>query len=786
MNFFNRGKTLISDFNAYPVICSLIIGLLSSFIFYPNIFLLKASPMFQTTWELIDPTVSLLNFIPGVDLVRHEFLHNFNLLWSGLKNFGSPILANEIQAAPIFPLTLALIWIPDPYFWNFFVIIRLCLMGAAALLIARNLFRLSWFGSAIFMLILVYDPIVSRYINHPWSNGLMSGLWLMYFLSAAIYHGFFKTNKDFLLNTFGITFSTYSVITSGFPEAMLMVLILCLIIFVFTFYDFIGKRGRQSFYPLVIGLGVGGLTGLLFASMQIFALLEYLSNVPADFRTGFGSQQFSSFKDFYKVVARFQAEKVEGELVEVLGLVPCALCIYGIFNFKTIFKKNKTAFFIAVSSLVFYVLKAFPIWPLFNDLISKVPILSQSWFLVYFYPIFLFGFAFFCSKGAELLFDINKNRINKIDLTLLFASIVLVVTIEYLAIKNFDFKLNWYLLGSNAILAAFILLLNELFRYQVSSKNSCIYIYKALLLLMMCATCFLGKPTHFLEYEDGRYHEFRALMGIGGMVSSSSITGRDPIFNYRDGSDEGSAIFSGLGTIDNGAPAILTERAVALRTALFKTDWNGYLPISSQKRGDAYSIVGRNIYYILDMSKKLEFNGVYLGNHKSRNIYYDPETVGRAYIPSKCLVAKNIEVASEILRDQVAFHRGNAILDGKLSEDLYKYCLNNSIGSESYKNLSIIEDLGSRLALERVVGPNLIVVNDSYYDGWSAKDKISGELLNIFPANINFKAIFLPKNKIYEIELVYRPSWLRISYLLVGLGCIIWLLCIVLMLRYKR
>ena len=80
-----------------------------NFLVYPTILLFVDSPMLATSWTLQDPVVGPWNFIPGISAFRFELFENGNFLWSSLRNLGTPTLANEIQAAPMFPLTLALI-----------------------------------------------------------------------------------------------------------------------------------------------------------------------------------------------------------------------------------------------------------------------------------------------------------------------------------------------------------------------------------------------------------------------------------------------------------------------------------------------------------------------------------------------------------------------------------------------------------------------------------------------------------------------------------------------------
>src|SRR5882672_3985051 len=152
---------------SFSIVFLLIVAIVFSF--YPGLFLFTETPLFAKSWTLQDEVVSWLNFIPGVSVVRYELFEHWNVLWSSLRNMGAPILSNEIQAAPLFPLTLALIWVPDPYFWNVFVVARLVLMwvGSALLASALNMGRTQ---SLIFAACFVGSVFVARWINHPWRS----------------------------------------------------------------------------------------------------------------------------------------------------------------------------------------------------------------------------------------------------------------------------------------------------------------------------------------------------------------------------------------------------------------------------------------------------------------------------------------------------------------------------------------------------------------------------------------------------------------------------------------
>ena len=80
--------------------------------------------------------------MPGLKVLLYEILEHGNFLWSSLKGLGMPVLGNEVQEAPLYPLTLALLWVPEPYFWNSFVSLRWLLLGSGGFLLAYRVFGL--------------------------------------------------------------------------------------------------------------------------------------------------------------------------------------------------------------------------------------------------------------------------------------------------------------------------------------------------------------------------------------------------------------------------------------------------------------------------------------------------------------------------------------------------------------------------------------------------------------------------------------------------------------------
>jgi uncharacterized membrane protein YfhO len=92
-----------------------------------------------------------------------------------------------------------------------------------------------------------------------------------------------------------------------------------------------------------------------------------------------------------------------------------------------------------------------------------------------------------------------------------------------------------------------------------------------------------------------------------------------------------------------------------------------------------------------------------------------------------------------------------------------------------WRTVAIQEDRGDIVRLAPVKGPAFLVLNDSFYPGWTARDVLTGRKLEIKPANVNFRSVFVPEAQSYEVEFIYRPPWLRWSQLLAVVALICWI-----------
>jgi hypothetical protein len=149
--------------------------------------------------------------------------------------------------------------------------------------------------------------------------------------------------------------------------------------------------------------------------------------------------------------------------------------------------------------------------------------------------------------------------------------------------------------------------------------------------------------------------------------------------------------------------------------------------------------------------------------------YFRPNALPRAFIAKSCSYMNSKADVQAFLAESDAVSRGVVAL---LANDA-----SNSVNCASLDStrsrVPIDYDLGSRLSLQAVEGPALLVVNDSHYPGWQAYDAISGEALQIRAANLASRAVVLPEAKRYQINFVYRPWWLSVSVILALFGLLL-------------
>ncbi len=141
-------------------------------------------------------------------------------------------------------------------------------------------------------------------------------------------------------------------------------------------------------------------------------------------------------------------------------------------------------------------------------------------------------------------------------------------------------------------------------------------------------------------------------------------------------------------------------------------------------------------------------------------IYHNLASLPRVRISSKGIAVANLEEAIQQL-SQDNFDINSPILENAAAHQF----------AAGVNKAEIIEEneISLKISVESEKG-GILVLADSYYPGWKAT--IDGKETQIYPANINQRAVFIPKGQ-HEIIFSYAPSsfyiglWTTIgSYLL--------------------
>ena len=213
--------------------------------------------------------------MPGLAVVRYELFEHSNLLWSNLRGLGMPLLGNEIQAAPLFPLTWLLAFVPERDYWNVFVLARFFLAGLAAYLLAYERMRLDRAGAVMFVLTLVYALNVIRWMSHPWSNGFATGLWYVYALDRLLENALEPWGPRRVRSVLFVALAAYCLVTCGFPEGAALGAVLAVLVHGTRLFASL-LQGRLAVRAYLFDLLAAHAIGLAVSSPQTFAMVEFI------------------------------------------------------------------------------------------------------------------------------------------------------------------------------------------------------------------------------------------------------------------------------------------------------------------------------------------------------------------------------------------------------------------------------------------------------------------------------------------------------------------------------
>ncbi len=569
----------------------LAIGL--TLVFYWDLWTLVSTPM---SGPLQDPAVSHWTFVPGIKTVQYEVFHHFNLLWSNLRGLGMPILVNDVQAAPLYPLTALLIWLPGEYFWNVFVLARWIVFASGAFLLASRCFRFNLVGSSIFVLTFVFALFHARWINHAFLNGMAAGVWYLYFTLTTLDTSRYKRalrNRIGLL--WGLTISTYSVVTCGFPEAAITIALATVLIVPFALFH--SMRSHKIFpAQALINIALGNLLGFAIGIPQILALVEMIGLSSSEFRASLALHQFDvGLIDFLLGKVSILGGRPPGPNIHAFGLIPVFLFFYGL-RYSIVFRRKKTWGCAALTACgLFYLLKNFPVFgeyftpiDMLHRLVSSIPLVEQTWLTGYSFPLLLLFFSFFAGHGAHALAEQTSGASppsrtkENMWVVVLMLLIIIVVNLASENLSNSSYvdilveHSTAKRIGLLFVVFCLALVIVQFRTKKAVKLKSWIIIVGLTVLeyMVILPNDFLTR-THYWQQHDYSQHSLQ----VDTMMQRSGIGKHD--YRFMDYGNEHIGFFvrAGYSTFRNGAAALYTRRQQTYRNSVLGAAWNGFFPI---------------------------------------------------------------------------------------------------------------------------------------------------------------------------------------------------------------
>lgn len=589
---------------------------------YPELFFLKLSPMGGNPLTLKDPTVSWSAFMPAFRDFRYELLEHGNLLWSNLRGMGQPILGNTVQGAPLFPLNLALLPLPDSLYWSVMPISRIILIGLGCFMIARRIIGLSFAASLFFALLIGFNINTLRWINHPTSNGLLAGIWYFYFACRICLA---DTARQKIFAIIGFSVGVFAMITTGFPEAAAMAALLFGILFIgFAINKWHAIKPRLL--PIA-GLLIGcHIVGLSLSAIQVFALLEYIDfSAAMELRSGYAGGSYKP-EDLYPYtlaqLSSFGPSAAHQSLLTFsMGLWGLFFAIRGLISlltgsFKRISNIRLAAFFIAaIASMSLFVAKAFGLSELVKQAFIATPILAESHFPLYFSPLFFICFAIFSAIGlhdflaGQTMAAQKRRRADKVvSIFSTAVGLLVVLSLSVLALDHFHNTPPSEAVGailskpSLTALKTFLIAAMSILALQLASiKITPLNHLGTELRAKATAVAILALLVFEVSSTVSKVHFKRDFMTLTiskdaqETIQQTFAKAPYPKHELRGANQDGDFVSLGLATLDNGVSAMLPPETRRLRIALFNAPYGGYLALKGPITPWSYQSVSTNL-----------------------------------------------------------------------------------------------------------------------------------------------------------------------------------------------
>lgn len=690
-------------------------------LFYPN-------PQIFITPEMGVSDIWQLNYPLKVFL--QESLKNGHLpLWNKNMGGGFPLLA-EAQIGTFFLPNIILLYLFASYTaFNLMYVVTFLTAGFSLYFLAKY-FKLSTTASLLSSFTFMFSGFFVAHISHLNVIQAASFLPLLFLLSIYIVN---QNHKRWTLGLIALyAFVLSQQIFAGFPQMVFLTLFAVFLYCGFLLVIKIRDKKILTFVKPICILIISIALGFLLSSIQLLPTLELTGLSKRDggldpaevLNFSFKPELFKTFVDpwaagsprdgTYPDYTKFSGA-IFWENIGYIGILPLIFVLFSLF----VIRKNKTVLFFWIFCIVSVLLMLGKYSPLYVVLVfppmNFFRIHSRFILLAIFSLTILSGFGLdYCIQKIKAVLKQNTMKVFLPTLVGIFA-----VTITYVDITRLWF--NYHALAD--------------VKQWISEPETVSY---------------LKTVDHGRFFSLNRFSLWRDHFLEKGWVNS------DEYFDARNGLHPNLSIFYNLPSAEIYT-ALYTRRWMYF-ISLIQSGMNTETVTKSVNKASSNLLSASNITHIIG-TKDFNAEGftkvfetvepVFDFSHLV--IYKNENAVDRAYFTNNYTVADTVaDVFSMLI--STSFEPGNTVIIEKnidLPKDTTKQNAEIEILTDEHQYLSI-----------KLNAPKdgLLVVSDSYYPGWKAL--VDGKETEILPANINQRAVIIPKGE-HTIEFIYTSMSLE-------------------------
>lgn len=654
--------------------------------------------------------------------------------WNPYSFSGAPFVAN-FQSSFFYPLNIIFLLSNFTNAWTIFIILQPILAWLFLYLYLRNI-KIDKYSSFLGGLIFAFSGFFVTWLE--WGNVLHTALWIPLILLSI--DKILILNKEKIKNIIPwitiLTFSISSSFLAGHLQTFFYSILLALIYFILRTYQFRKLTGSA----LVL---ISFLISLVIVLPQLLSTTRFINlsarGVDQNFLTeGWFIpwqhliQIFSP--DFFgnPTTLNYWGAWNYGELTIYAGIVSITLVFFAL-----LFRRDKkTIFFgsVLMISLIFSLPTLFARLPY----ILEIPFLSSS------QPtrlIFLTNFSMSVLAALGLSYLQKSTKVREIGIPIIIVSLILFSLYIFTLVGNrFGFEiLNLEIARRNLVLPVIIFLFSSsLFLGLVKTNKKKLILIFILVLMVFDLFRFSWKFNTFTE-KKYLYPKTESLIYIQKNLGNYRIGAADdrilpPNFN----------LIYKISSVDGYDPLYLTRygefiSAINRNQPDISTPF-GFNRIVRLKNFDSNLIDLLGVKYVLSFSElsSPKFNLVF--EEGQTKIYENINVLPKAFFVKEIIKTSTKQETISVMFDN---------FDSSTTAVVEEYNKNNKLGMGRVMNLDY-SDNRIEIKVENETD-GFLVINDSYYPGWSAN--MDGSVpLKIYRTNYNFRGILIPKG-VHEIVL---------------------------------